>query len=275
MKQKFLGMVCLIYAGIILFVNHYNILRNFLAPQMQIYLKASIIPLLIMSLVIFFSDRFHYKFKLIDIFLLLPIALVSGAGDGRLTTNFANNRSSNIISKKNANNSTSNEKEESVVEEEQIEAEVEEKNLDLENIDFDIIDENYLDLANFLTYNSKGLDYAGKTVRVRGFTIDESLALPKGYIAIGKYGVSCCAADANFTGFVVKKDDYDIKSNSWYELEGYFEKIKDLAGYDILSIKIVNIKEIDGNKEEQYVYPCYSYGDGNCSSVLKYNLNYR
>ena len=36
---------------------------------------------------------------------------------------------------------------------------------------------------------------------------------------------------------------------------------------------IKNIKEIN-SKEEQYIYPCYSYGDGSCSKVIEYNLEY-
>ena len=52
------------------------------------------------------------------------------------------------------------------------------------------------------------------------------------------------------------------------------EKAKDKAGYDILAIKVINMKEIDPKSEEQYVYPCYSYGDGSCPEMEKYELEY-
>ena len=271
MRKKYLGLICLVYAGIILFVNHYNILRNFLAPNMQVYLKASIIPLIIIGLVILFSDHFHYKFKIIDIFLLLPIAMLIIAGDGRLTTDFASNRSMNINSKKTTKNVEKDDKKDEPVSEKK---EIDVDKVDLTEVDFDVKDESYLDLANFLTYNPKALNYEGKTIRVRGFTIDNTSYLPDGYFGLGKYGVSCCTADAGFTGFVVSKSGHSIKANTWYEIEGVFEKIQDLAGYDILSIKLINIKEIDGSKEEQYVYPCYSYDDGACTEMKKYNLQY-
>ena len=98
--------------------------------------------------------------------------------------------------------------------------------------------------------------------------------LSSDYFYIGKYGVSCCTADAGFVGFIVEKDDIKIKNDAWYEIEGVFESGEDLAGYKIMVIKITNIKEIDGSSEEQYVYPCYSYGDGSCSQILKYNFKY-
>ena len=54
--------------------------------------------------------------------------------------------------------------------------------------------------------------------------------------------------------------------------DGIIDKIKDNDGYDALVINVINIKEIDGNKEEQYAYPCYSYGDGSCSIFNNYDL---
>ena len=41
----------------------------------------------------------------------------------------------------------------------------------------------------------------------------------------------------------------------------------------VLFVKVINIKEIDGSKEEQYVYPCYAYDNGSCSIMDKYDLN--
>ena len=89
MKKKYLGLICLLYALIILFVNHYNILRNFLAPQMQIYLKCSVPIFILMAIVIFYSDNFHYHFKFTDLVLILPLIMHIMAGDCRLTTSFA------------------------------------------------------------------------------------------------------------------------------------------------------------------------------------------
>ena len=265
MKKKYLGLICLLYAGIILFVNHYNILRNFLAPQMQIYLKCSVPVLVLMALIIFYSDKFHYHFKVTDLVLILPLVMLIMAGDGRLTTSFASNRTSSIkVEKKTTKKDTNNKKD----------PKIDESKLDFENVDFDVEDETYLDLGNYLTYNNKAEAYIGKTIRVRGFTIGDNSYLPDGLVGFGKYGVSCCVADAGFMGFVLNPNGHKIKGSTWYEVEGYLERHSDLSGHDMFPITVVNIKEIDGKNEEEYVYPCYNYGDGSCSKMKQYNLKY-
>lgn len=264
MKKKYLGLICLLYAGIILFVNHYNILRNFLAPNMHIYIKSSAFILIIIGLIILYSESFHYKFKFTDLVLILPLIMLIYAGDGRISTSLALNRNSNITSIK--SDTVSNEKEEEII--------IDESKLDFDNVDFDVDDETYLDLANYLTTNKKAQKYIGKTIRVRGFTIEDNSYLPNGYYGIGKYGVSCCVADAGYMGFIMKANGHKIKGSTWYEVEGYLEKSKDLAGHDFLGITIVNLKEIDEKDEEEYVYPCYQYGDGSCSKIRNYSLEY-
>ena len=266
MKKKFLGLICLLYAGIILFVNHYNILRNFLAPQMQIYLKCSVPILILMALIIFYSDKFHYHFKVTDLVLILPLIMLIMAGDGRLSTAFASNRTSNIKIEKKSSTSKKVAK--------KADKKINEDELDFTNVDFDVEDETYLDLANYLTYNNKAEAYIGKTIRVRGFTINETDYLPDGLYGLGKYGVSCCVADAGYMGFILKANGHKIKGSTWYEVEGYLERHSDLSNHDIFPITVVNIKEIDGKNEEEYVYPCYQYGDGSCSKMKEYDLKY-
>ena len=271
MKNKFLGIVCIIYSLIIGFVWRYNIIDNFLAPQMQIYLKITFFVLLFLGIIVMFSEKISFKFKITDIILLLPLFMLIFAGDGRLTTSFASNRiiNNNSSSTVSANSElTKKEKEKN----KEIDYNVENNNYNFDNVDFDVIDANYYDLANFLTYINKNNKYVGKTIRVRGFTTKKTSYLPEGHILIGKYGVSCCTADAGLVGFIIKEDNYKIKENAWYEVEGVLEKDKDSAGYDIMKIKIVNIKEIE--EENQYVYPCYSYDDGTCEAFSKYNLEY-
>ena len=270
MKHKFLGIVCLLYSLLIIGVLYIDILNHYLSPNMQIYLKLSLIPLIIMWLVIIFSKKINFKFKITDLLLLLPIVIIFIAGDGNLSTSLALNRSTNIKVEEKKEEPVVEEKKEEIIKPE----EKEEIKEEITNIDFDVVDESYIDLANYMTYNKKSVANEGKTIRVRGYALTSLDYLPEGYFAIGKFGVSCCTADASFTGFVVKKNDFEIEENKWYEIEGYLERLTDLAGFDILSIRIVNIKEIDSSSEEQYVYPCYSYDDGKCSEIRKYNIQF-
>ena len=281
--KRYLGIICLLYSGIFGYVVLFDKLKMFLAPGMQVYIKLSIIPLLLIGLVMIFNGKVHYKFKVSDLVLILPFILLIFAGDGRLTASFASNRSMNLKnnntiskeSKKQEKKEEPKEKKQNITNEEQEETIQVKPNetYDFSNPYFDVIDESY-ELSSYLSFSPKAEKYEGKTIRVRGFAIKKADFLPKGYFAIGKYAISCCAADAGFTGFMSKYDNNKIKVNEWYEVEGVLRKGKDKDNNDTMYIEVINIKEIDSNKEEQYVYPCYSYGDNSCSEMTKYNLEY-
>lgn len=275
--KRYLGLICLLYSGIFGYVVFFDKLKNFLAPSMHIYIKLSIIPMMFIGLVMLFNNKVHYKFKISDLMLLLPFILLIFAGDGRLTSSFASNRVTNL----NTDNRIKNEgKVEENVElpksEEQKKETREEtiKSYDFSEPYFEIVDTNYNELSNYITFAPKADKFEDKTIRVRGFALKKAQYLPDGYFAIGKYSITCCAADAGFTGFMALYDNSKIEENKWYEVEGILEKGKDSEGYDIMYIKVINIKEISSKGEEQYVYPCYAYDDGSCEAMAKYNLEY-
>ena len=282
MSKKYLGLILLLYSCIFGYVLIFDKLKLFLAPGMQIYFKLSIIPMLLIGLVMLFNNKVQYKFKVSDLVLILPLIFLIFAGDGRLTSSFASNRTTNL----NYENRTKNEvkaKEEIIelpkseeeiakVKEEPKEGTKETK--DFSNVDFDIVDANYNELSNYITFEKNADRFKGQTIRVKGFALTNVSYLLNGYSLVGKYVISCCAADADFTGFVVKYGNNKIVENKWYEIEGVLEKGKDQDGYDIMYINVINIKEISNDGEEQYVYPCYAYDDGSCEAVSKYDLKY-
>ena len=276
MSKKYLGIICLLYAGVFSYVVFFDKLKNFLAPSMQIYIKLSIIPLIIIGLVILVKNNNHYQFKVIDLVLILPLILLILAGDGRLTSSFASNRSTNFKSNSVTNKDTIKEdiKEKEEIEEETKQEEKVSESFDFSNPYFNVVDYNYIELAYYMGESSKAIKFEGKTIKVKGFALKDIEFMDSNYFAIGKYEISCCAADASYIGFIVKYDDNIISSDKWYEIEGVLEKGKANDGNDIMYIKIINIKEINSNSEEQYVYPCYSYGDDACEDLSKYNLEY-
>lgn len=254
MKNKFLAVVCFIYSLLIIFVWFNGSLSNFLAPNMQIYLKLSIIPMIIMGIVIILN-KIHYKYKSTDLVLLLPIIMVFLAGDGNLTITLASNKINRV-----KNN------------DEEIIEYVPEDNYDFDNVYFDVKDETYSYLANYITYMTGAKKFVGKTIRVKGFSIDYSDFLLDGYYAIGKYAITCCAADAEIAGFIIKTDE-KIKQNEWYEVEGVLEQAKDNEGYNIMVINVINIKKSNPDKT-QYVYSCETYGKDACKELQKYDFEY-
>ena len=280
MKKRFLGFICILYSIIIIYAMISNKLKNYLAPNMQIYLELSVIPLLIIGLILCLNNKINYKFKISDLILLLPLFMLLFSGDGRLNASFAVNRMTNM----NLTNKTQkdNKQEEDIVvtpdldltDDTQDNNELANETYDFTNPYFDINDRTYDTLANYITFASKASKFIGKTIRVRGFAITNAAYLAPGYFSIGKYGISCCAADANFVGFIAKYDPSKVENNKWYELEGVIEEgIYDKTS-KIMAIRVINIKEINGKNEEQYVYPCYSYEDSMCTELHKYDLEY-
>ena len=267
MKNKYLGIICILYSSIIFYVYFSNLLKKYLAPQMQIYLIIAAIPLLIMGIIMILSKT-HNKIRLSDFILLLPLLLIIVAGDANLSMSLATNRMGNLKNNYESQKSISQEQVDQILEERIKTKEEDSKS----KYDFEIIDSNFSELAGYLTFAPESQNNKNKTIHLKGFTVNKKDYIPKGYFSIGRFTITCCAADASFVGFIVKQDNYKIKNNTWYELTGILTPDKDPDNVDIMTIKIISLEEIDPKQEEQYVYPCYAYDDGYCKSVTKYTL---
>ncbi len=243
--KKFLGIVYISYSLIIGYAWFFSKLKNFLAPQMQIYAKLSFIPLLAIGIVLLFK---HAEFKKSDIILFLPVLLFAVSFDSRLSISLASNKIINKVE----------------IIENDVEPSVEDT-YDFSNVDFDVEDSNYDALSNYFITNKNATIYEGKTIRIKGFFVETS-HLPNGYVVIGKYLVSCCVADATLTGFIVRSASL---TSGWYEIEGVLRKYKGKE-YSMY-IQAINYKPIEA--EDEYINPCYVY-DEYCSSLKKYNLKY-
>jgi len=265
--KKFLGIIYIIYSILITYIILTGNLNNYLAPQLQIYIKIAVIPLFFIGIIMIFNKKVTYRFKISDLILLLPIFIIIIGGDGRLSLSLAENRSTNLFGDKESQPTIK-------ITDEDLEKVNNNTEYDFSKPDFDVIDENYQVLANYLTFSESAKTYIGKTVKVKGFTVKYGSYLADGYFALGKYIITCCAADATFGGFIIQYNTEKIRHNKWYEIEGVLEPGKNKDGNDILAIRAINVKEIDPKNESQYAYPCYSYDDGLCEAVKKYNLEY-
>lgn len=276
MKNKFLGIISVTYFYIILYVIFSNKLKLFLAPNLQIYIKFSMLPLFLISVIVFSNNNNNYKFKISDLILFLPLIMMFFVGDGSFSKSFAKNRMVNYVSKVDKKEKVETKTENNLEENKNNDNNELVENTDNEEIAdifFDINDKSYSALASYLSFSEKSKIYEGKTIRVKGFTIMNESYIPNGYFALGKYEINCCAADAEFTGFYVKYDTSKIKEGLWYEIEGFL-KLDNINGNNSLVIQPKTVKEIDSKSEEEYVYPCYSYDDGSCKEISKYNIEY-
>lgn len=254
MKKKYLGIVSLIYALIIIYTWFNSNLNNYLAPNMQICIKASSIVLLILGIISILNNKIKFRFKILDLVLLLPVLALFIINDSKLDLSLSINRSGF-----NRNKIKTDIKVEDI-----------EEDYDFTNTYFDIDDSIYMELANYISYGEKATKFIGKTIRVRGFVQKYTSYIPEGFFTIGKYAVTCCIADSEYIGFFVKYDPDKIKSFNWYQIEGVLKQGKDKDGYNILYIDLVNIEEI--SSEEEYIYSCDNYNS--CSKLEKYELDY-
>lgn len=258
--KKFIGYICLYYSFIIGYIYFSNNLGNYLAPNMHKNIIISGIVLLIIGLVLLRKDHIHYEFKKLDILLLIPIIFLFLSQDGQLDTSIVRSKTSKMapstkVEKSNTktNNISTTSKE----------------------IDFDIVDAAYTKLSSDITYNAKLETIVGKTIRVRGFAIKKDSYLPKGYFAIGKLLVSCCAADSGYGGFIAKYDLSKIKEDHWYEITGVIGQTKDKYDQKIGYIEVTKVKEISKKNENMYAYACENYGDNGCDVLKEYDYEYR
>src|SRR5574344_2847283 len=178
MKKKFLGIICLLYAGMIFYVWVSGKIKNFLAPQMQIYIKISLFVILFIGIIMILNNNTHYKFKVIDIVLLLPLLMIFATGDGVLTASLANNRSNTFVNRQNKENENNNEnvqilkpnskKEKDDNPDEPIKKE---ETYDFSTVDYDVVDESYEMITYILSYPDNPNKYVGKKIRLRGFSV--------------------------------------------------------------------------------------------------------
>lgn len=266
MKKKIITIVCMLYAGLILYVYFMGYLSHFLAPKMHKYILSAALILLFIGLVALINKKFTYQFKLIDLILFLPIIAIFFAGTGKISLSLAKNRSNNF--------SMANKKA-SQVEDNTAKKEPSDNSYsqyDFTKVDYDVVDAAYSSIVDYLS-NTDGVKNAtGKTIRIRGFTVKKADYITPGYFAIGKYNISCCVADASVYGLLVDYDLSKIEDNGWYEIEGVLEKVTNKWGYETLAIKAVKVTEIDKNSEQLYIYPCYAYDNGSCSVLDNYDL---
>lgn len=264
MSKKFLGIISLLYALIFSYVVLFDKIKFFLAPQIQIYIKLSIIPLFLLGIILILKEEEDYEFKISDLILVLPLVMLILAGDGRLNSHFAKTRNRRPSISAPSKETSKTEDDDYILKE----------NYDFKNPYFYVSNKSYGEIADYLSFGPGKDRFIGKTIKVSGFALKKASYIPDNYFALGKYLITCCAADADFIGFFVKRDKYKIKSDAWYDIEGVLLKGKDRENHDILYIKIVNLKEINGKKELTYVYPCYSSGDNECYATKKYKLDY-
>lgn len=85
--------------------------------------------------------------------------------------------------------------------------------------------------------------YNGKKIKVTGFYYESGDGSP----AIGKYVISCCAADARIMGIWLEKA-LNYAPNTWLEIEGTLKEV-DIKGQRDIAIEVIKEKQIPTPKD--------------------------
>lgn len=232
MKRILIGITFLTYALIILVQCITGNIHNFLASKMIIGTIISAVAMSILGVMYLLNKKIYAKTKKIDYILILPVILIFVAGNGELSIELASNRASNLSTQiGNYSNSNTFENDE-------------------ENIDYAVTDDNYMEIISYILNNVDEAE--GKTIKIRGYKVTKADYIQEGYYALGKYYISCCAADAVFVGILVDEEENAQKEESqWLEIEGVLKKTISAYGEETLYIEPTNTTNI--NPENRYV----------------------
>ena len=150
MRNKYLGIICLIYSSLIGYVWSKGILKNFISPSMQIYIKTSLFALIIIGISLLFINS-KSKFKVSDLILLLPVMLLILSGDGNLSMSFATNRISSYSSGQVKQEKVKEENKEEKKEIIKIDASEKqpEETYDFTNVNYNVVDSSYSFLVSY------------------------------------------------------------------------------------------------------------------------------
>ena len=247
MKDKILGIYFVVLSFVIYTLYFVGYLNNFLAAKMIMFSLISATILLVLGLLILFNKIKNLKLSKNTCILIIPLIMIVIANDGKLSLELAKKRGSNLsvsIADKTNNNSTSYKPEENK----------ENKENKVEN-NHEINDDNYIEALNYLYLNMD--EVKGDTVKISGFAIKDAPFVTEGHFVIGKYVISCCAADAGVVGILVKDSRVKVNDKGWYEIEGVIDVVKDKYQKETVIIRPKKATPIvPGN---MYVYETYTY----------------
>ncbi len=249
MKKTNYSIILIMYSMLFYILHFLNLTKKFLSPKIINYNLITVFIFLIIATYLLLTEEkiktkkeIDKKYNFYSLILFVPFLALFFIGDATLDTKVIKNKSTSLTF-----------------------AQVEDDNknignYDLEKIDLTIKDYNYVEAS--LEINNNPKNWYGKTVNIRGFVVREASYIPIGYFAIGKYYITCCAADATLVGFTVKADNtMRVEDSGYYDIKGVFVKAKNQKGEDAIAIKAIKIEKV--KEEERQVYDCFAYGTSN------------
>ncbi|MFD1020764.1 TIGR03943 family putative permease subunit [Thalassobacillus hwangdonensis] len=117
-------------------------------------------------------------------------------------------------------------------------------------------EDNYIGVISILE-ESPDL-FAGKEIEMNGFVFRED-GFPDGQIVVGRFGISCCAADGAIYGILTEGGGAtNLKNDQWVRVSGKLEQVE-FNGWTLPLIIMDTAEKIEQPKEP-YVYEEFEFG---------------
>ncbi|QYK51419.1 MAG: TIGR03943 family protein [Anaerolineales bacterium] len=112
---------------------------------------------------------------------------------------------------------------------------------------------NVLDWVRAFNFAADPVIYEGEPADVIGFVYQDP-RLPEGQFLVGRFAVSCCAADAFAIGMIVQSDEaHQWAANQWVHVNGTIQ-VSHLDGVAVPLIVAESIKEVS-IPPQPYLFP--------------------
>jgi putative membrane protein len=268
------SMVLLMYIIIIFYTVSSGFIIKFIHPRTIPYTIICGIILVIFLLLDIFNkgkskDKLEnknqkQKFLKSDIIYIIPLILVFFLNNGVLSNNQINNKNTNIsktVKKENTEENTEENIQENI-QENKTQTDVKDvlkitsqdkkikENEESKTEIIKITDSNFMDTLIDIFDNIN--DYIEKEIDIDGLVFRDS-QMKNDEFAIGRPVITCCAADAQLSGYLCKNPtDTILKDNEWINIKATIKSSK-YQGESIPYLIIKEVKSISKPKNE-YVY---------------------
>lgn len=118
-----------------------------------------------------------------------------------------------------------------------------------------VTDENYLDVMTMLEHHLP--EFAGKEIELIGFVFRDK-SFPNNQLAVARFGMTCCVADATVYATMIEADDLDELTNDmWVRVEGTLSQTE----FDDAQIPLIHVDQLKviDEPDSPYVFPSFRF----------------
>jgi uncharacterized repeat protein (TIGR03943 family) len=234
-----------IWAGFFIWLLIDNRYQSFLQPHFKFLLITAAVILSLFVIISLFKGMLYPNtinktdFRLKAVFFIFPAYLMVQVSDMTLGSHAFSNRNVNSLDNYSMAKLSSNKSNK-----------LKSKKDILNNGNNEMVNASIRDLVTLPEF------YHGNKVKTMGMIYNGDNTTPEGYLVIFKFLVTCCMADAQPLGMLIKRTEKDsLENDTWVNVYGSFKKTR-LDEQEVLHIIPDSIQTIETpSREKQFFSP--------------------